>query len=45
LSMFPRPKATTIRSITHEKATTSESSGVMSLKTMPGRGKSGTSRM
>jgi hypothetical protein len=42
--MLPRPKATTIRSMTLEKATSSASSGVMSLKTIPGFGKSGMSR-
>ena len=44
LSTLPRPKWTTVSSITDEKATSLASSGVMSLKTMPGWGKSGTSR-
>src|SRR5215218_3367827 len=45
LSTLPRPKWTTVSSITDEKPTSSASSGVMSLKTIPGLGKSGTSRM
>ena len=44
LSIVPRPNATTISSITVENDTSSPSSGVMSLKTIPGFGKSGTSR-
>src|SRR5215218_8744065 len=44
LSTLPRPKCTTVSSITEEKATSSASSGVMSLNTMPCCGKSGTSR-
>jgi hypothetical protein len=43
-STLPRPKCTTIRSITVENASSSASSGVMSLNTMPSCGKSGTSR-
>src|SRR5436190_4497678 len=45
LSTFPRPYRTTIRSMADEKPSSSASSGVMSLKTMPSCGKSGTSRM
>jgi hypothetical protein len=44
LSTLPRPKWTTVSSMTEEKATSLASSGVMSLKTIPGLGKSGTSR-
>ena len=45
LSTLPRPKCTTIRSMIVENAIGSASTGVMSLKTMPGSGKSGTSRI
>src|SRR6266496_3929829 len=45
LSTLPRPKWTTIRSITVENAISSASSGVMSLNTIPCFGKSGTSRI
>src|SRR4029079_9458134 len=45
LSTLPRPKCTTIRSVIVENAMGSASTGVMSLNTMPGSGKSGTSRI
>ncbi len=45
LSTFPRPKCTTIRSVMVENAMGSASTGVMSRKTIPGSGKSGTSRI
>src|SRR6266571_9191101 len=45
LSTLPLPKWTTIRSTMVEKAIGSARTGVMSLKTMPGSGKSGTSRI
>src|SRR3990170_2982789 len=45
LSTFPRPKCTTIKSVMVENAIGSASTGVMSLNTMPGSGKSGTSRI
>src|SRR4029450_9380929 len=42
VSTSPRPNGTTASSITDEKPTSSASNGVMSLKTIPGLGNSGT---
>src|SRR5262245_31082921 len=44
-STLPRPKWTTVSSITDENATWSASNGVMSLKITPSCGQSGTSRI